>query len=256
MRKKEPASNIEWKHWGKEDPLFGVAAWPGKGKNDVAPWTDEEFYRLGESDWNTFYSLWLSYGLNLESCLEIGCGAGRLTLQLAKSFQMVTAVDISEGMITRAQQHISSPNVRFLLVDGSSFPLEGRAFSAIFSTHVFQHLDSQEYATRYFAEIWRVLQPDGTLMIHMPVYEWHPRTPKLVHLIFHLSEGLYDLKIRVNRTLIRFGINRTLMRMVYFPFSYVRDTLHNLGFTGVEIRIFLPVGAAVPQPFVMARKPK
>ena len=75
MTRKEPESNIEWKHWGKTDPLFGVAAWPGKGKNDVTPWTNEEFYKLGETDWNIFYALWQSYGLNQESCFEIGCGA-------------------------------------------------------------------------------------------------------------------------------------------------------------------------------------
>jgi len=34
---KEPKSNLEWKEWGRNDPLFGVASWPGKQKGGSAP---------------------------------------------------------------------------------------------------------------------------------------------------------------------------------------------------------------------------
>jgi 2-polyprenyl-3-methyl-5-hydroxy-6-metoxy-1,4-benzoquinol methylase len=97
---KKIASNKEWKKWGETDPLFGVASWQNKARDGSSPWTDQEFYQLGASDWGDFSSHWEKYGLNRESCLEIGCGAGRITLQLAAYFNQVHALDISEKMMS------------------------------------------------------------------------------------------------------------------------------------------------------------
>ena len=55
-------SNIEWKKWGQVDPLYAVATWPGKQKGSEKPWTDDEFYALGASDWQDFHSKWQSFG--------------------------------------------------------------------------------------------------------------------------------------------------------------------------------------------------
>ena len=40
-----------------------------------------------------------SYGLNDRSCLEIGCGAGRLTRQLSGAFREILAIDVSSDMM-------------------------------------------------------------------------------------------------------------------------------------------------------------
>ena len=256
MPKSKPKSNIEWEHWGKTDPLFGVASWPGKQRGSTAPWTDDEFYKLGETDWKVFSTVWKSYGFDPTSCLEIGCGAGRLTMQLANSFHQVLAVDVSREMIAYAEQNITSPNVAFNVVDGIHLPAEDSSVSAVFSTHVFQHFSSIDYATQYFQEIARVLRPNGTMMIHMPVYIWHPRTPAALRFLFQLSEQWYGFKIWANRILINLGINRSLMQMIHFPVTYIQKTLLQLGFTDVEIRIPLTGDGDALQPFVMARKPE
>jgi SAM-dependent methyltransferase len=110
-------SNAEWKQWGKDDPVWGVASWASKRKNGVSPWTEEEFYALGQSDWRDFLGHWRQYE-SAQNCLEIGCGAGRITKQLAMSFDHVYAVDVSEDMISRAQKVVESGNVEFSVVDG------------------------------------------------------------------------------------------------------------------------------------------
>ena len=46
-------SNTEWELWGKSDPLYGVASWAGRERGGENPWTDEDFYALGE-DWLDF----------------------------------------------------------------------------------------------------------------------------------------------------------------------------------------------------------
>jgi hypothetical protein len=78
-------SNAEWKAWGKHDPLFAVSSWKGEGNDAALAWTDEEFYSLGEKDWADFKKRWEPYGITFRHCLKIGCGAGRITNQLAKT---------------------------------------------------------------------------------------------------------------------------------------------------------------------------
>ena len=51
-------SNVEWKKWGEVDPLYAVASWAGKQRGQSNPWTDEEFYELGRSDWADFVRHW------------------------------------------------------------------------------------------------------------------------------------------------------------------------------------------------------
>jgi 2-polyprenyl-3-methyl-5-hydroxy-6-metoxy-1,4-benzoquinol methylase len=101
-------SNVEWKAWGKHDPLFAVSSWKGKGKYEAMPWTNEEFYSLGEKDWTDFKKRWAAYGLAFQHCLEIGCGAGRITKQLANDFEHVTALDVSDDQIAYAKTHVTS----------------------------------------------------------------------------------------------------------------------------------------------------
>ncbi len=99
MKMMELQSNKEWKKWGETDPLYGVAMWKGKEKDGADAWTDAEFYQLGESDWGDFRRRWERYGVSSKSCLEIGCGAGRITKQLSTYFDEVHAADVSDKMI-------------------------------------------------------------------------------------------------------------------------------------------------------------
>src|SRR5688500_10138510 len=94
MKVKAPASNIEWTAWAQEDPLYAVATCPGRNRAGGKPWSDEEFYALGKSDWEDFRGRWELYGLDRDSCVEIGCGAGRITRHMAEHFGVVHALDI------------------------------------------------------------------------------------------------------------------------------------------------------------------
>ncbi len=254
MKRADPPSNLEWKTWGKRDPLFGVAAWPGRQKGGPNPWTDEEFYRLGEAEWRVFEREWRTYGLHTQSCLEIGCGAGRITAQLVKIFDQVLAVDVSSEMIEYARQRIGRSNVQFFVTNGIDLPLNPHSVTAVFSSHVFQHLDSLYYVDQYFQHIMDVLAPGGTMMIHVPIYHWHPRTPSVLRWLFDMSERWYDAKVRLNRWFMRLGIQRQLMRMQYVPLSHLARSLSRMGWADIQVRILFGGGDQAFQPFVLARK--
>ncbi|MFC1879332.1 class I SAM-dependent methyltransferase, partial [Chloroflexota bacterium] len=52
-----------------------------------------------------------------KSILEIGCGTGKNTAQLAQIGDRVYALDFSEGMLMRANEKLGSENVSFLVAD-------------------------------------------------------------------------------------------------------------------------------------------
>ena len=247
------ASNIEWQRWGEIDPLYGVAAWEGKARGGGAPWTDAEFYELGRSDWEDFRRHWEHYGLNRAACLEIGCGAGRITMHLAKDFRQTHAVDVSEGMLSYARVHITDDSVTFHLSDGARLPLPDGAVTAVFSTHVFQHFDSLAHASAYFAEVTRVLAPGGSLMIHLPVHNW-PAMPAVFDLLYRLRTAVAQTKATLLRPLIARGKARPIMRRTSYPLPYLYATLPGCGLPGVEVRIIAPRSNRDPHPFVLARK--
>ncbi len=250
---RELASNKEWKVWGETDPLFGVATWDGRNRDGANPWTDEEFYQLGESDWNDFRVHWERYGLNVESCVEIGCGAGRLTAQLATYFSQVHAVDVSEKMIEYAKRHIKSPSVKFYLSNGTDFSLDDHSVSAVFSAHVFQHFDSLSVASDYFTEIARVLKPGGSLMIHLPIYKW-PAMPGVFGRLYAIHKQAADMKAHVKRWLMDYGMVKPIMKGLRYPLDFFYDVLPKIGFDDIEVSIFTTTSNQDPHSFILARK--
>ena len=247
----ELKSNAEWKQWGKDDPLWGVAKIAGKQKDGASPWTEGEFYALGESDWRDDLDQWRQYGINTLSCLEIGCGAGRLTRQIAMSFDHVYAVDVSEEMISLARKAIISANVEFSIIDGLHLPQSECSVKAIFSTHVLQHLDSVEVGFSYFREFFRVLDAGGTMMVHLPLYKFPYVGRFRVLMLFQYAvyRALDNIKTDIRR---RVGVR--MMRWTPYPLESLSLFLSNLGFKRVEFRIFPMTSNGDPHTFVFATK--
>lgn len=55
--------------------------------------------------------------IKFENCLEIGCGTGKNTEWLLTKGHKITAVDLSEEMLSIARKKIPNDNVQFLKVD-------------------------------------------------------------------------------------------------------------------------------------------
>lgn len=244
-------SNAEWKKWGKLDPLWAAVTWDGRQRSSRQPWTDEEFYALGEAQWANCARHWRDYGLTCGHCLEIGCGPGRMTLQLGRAFEQVTAVDVSDDQIDYAKARAEGLPVRFLLTDGVTIPLADATVDAAFSTHVFQHFDSRADALEVWREIYRLLRPGGTVMIHVPLFQI-PEA-KGSGLIRAVMCGLDQAKLLKAAALRRTG--RLLMRMLWYEKSWLVHELGRLGFTRVEFRTFDHGGKAGFHDFVFATKP-
>ena len=249
-------TNEEWKAWGKEDPLFGVAAWAGRRHGEDNEWTNVEFYDLGRSDWLDFSARWDRYGYNRECCLEIGCGAGRITKQLSEVFQLVHAFDVSDDVINYAQRYVTEKNVTWHVTDGTSIPLQDNLVSAVFSCHVFQHFPTQKDGIDQFEEIYRVLKKHGTMMIHLPLLHLPKITRKFSMLVrhqYHCYLTLASLKSNMRRWQMR-RVGKKFMHGIAYETPQLYEELKRIGFKKIEFVTFPMQSNDDLHPCVLATK--
>ena len=96
------------------------------------------------------------------TCLEVGCGPGRMTGALAERFDQVVAVDVSPAMLERARAAVSAPNVSFVAVSGERLDgVEDGSADTLVCYLVLQHLPDREVVEGYLREFARVLAPGG-----------------------------------------------------------------------------------------------
>jgi ubiquinone/menaquinone biosynthesis C-methylase UbiE len=250
-------SNLEWQAWGEKDPLFGVIPAAGRGRSDSSPWTDEDFYATGRIDWEELVERWRKYGLDESSCLEIGCGAGRLTQSIANNFATVYGVDVSEGMIAYARQHVGE-NTRLFVTDGVTLPLPDQSITSAFSFIVFLHFDSAQHTMAYFREIGRVLKPGGTMMIQLPLHSWPINVKPIVRYWFSSIHQGYMALRRAKAAYHRFWLARDnwspFMQSNSYEEHWLRSTLDAIGFAEIETCSFRMVRASSVYSWLFARK--
>ena len=97
------------------------------------------------------------------TCLEIGCGIGRLMRPIAQCCRCVIGVDLSDRMVGYATEHLADvPNAEVHLNDGCSLAMVADgSVDWVYSHLTFQHITLSEVVEAYLAEIARVLRPGG-----------------------------------------------------------------------------------------------
>jgi ubiquinone/menaquinone biosynthesis C-methylase UbiE len=225
-----------------------VATTEGKDRGGQTPWTAEEFLTMGAADFGDVLRHWQHYGLRPARCVEIGCGSGRMTKQLAVTFRSVLALDVSEHQIARAKELLGAGagNVDFRLVDAPVIPAPSASCDAMFSCHVFQHLSGKEAVAAYLREAYRVLRAGGSACFHLPVPGAHITSRQGA--LWYWARNLYK---RVKRAL---GI----MSIAEYHRYHARDVftwLTAIGFRDVELRIFAMASNGDYHSYFFVRKP-
>lgn len=240
--KDEPGSTAEWRAIGQgPDLLYEIIAWPEK----KGTWDPDEFYAMGRSDWADFRAHWHHYWPELGgTCLEIGCGVGRITHVLAEDFDFVIAVDVAEPMLERAAAAVPS-NVELHQVAGTSLPIGDGTVDGVFSVHVLQHLDDIGRVADSLREMYRVLRPGGTLMVHVNLAS---RPMPALRRIRH------RIGLRRNRRAIHRGGPHNYVTMNYYTMEDVWLLLDHVGFSDLELRVFPVRSNGYPHSFWFARR--
>jgi len=94
--------------------------------------------------------------------LELGCGTGRVLLEIAADGFPCTGVDASQHMLARLRAKSRFPNLRLVHAPMQRFDLPGERFGLIFSAfRAFQHLYTVEDQLACLACVRRHLAPGG-----------------------------------------------------------------------------------------------
>lgn len=123
----------------------------------VADWDAGRYHRLSEPqvEWGRRVLVRLAARPG-ERILDLGCGTGRLTVEISEvtGSGRVVGLDRSASMLKIAAQ---SPRIRVVLGDGAALPFAS-VFDAVVSTATLHWVKDHEAA---FASIHRVLRPGG-----------------------------------------------------------------------------------------------
>ncbi|HWQ48487.1 MAG TPA: methyltransferase domain-containing protein [Methanosarcina sp.] len=103
-----------------------------------------------------------------ERFLDIGCGDGKLSAEMAKNLPegYVLGIDLSEEMITFARNHYPQekfPNLAFMQANASELTFDSE-FDIVFSNAVLHWIKAPEAALKGF---WKSLKPGGIFLAQL-----------------------------------------------------------------------------------------
>ena len=108
-------------------------------------------------------------GISSGQILDVGCGYGFRTIQIAKKAGRlaVRAIDSDEEKISIAQQINSRSNINYRVASASALPYEKNTFDAILFFLSFHHVAQKKLA---LVEALRVLKKEGKIIFVEPEF--------------------------------------------------------------------------------------
>jgi SAM-dependent methyltransferase len=158
----------EWDELGTVDPLWAILA---DDQKKFGRWNLNEFFQTGSQEVEAVLARARSLGrpTQYSRALDFGCGVGRLSRAISRSFQVCVGVDISPAMVAMAKQ--LNPACEFyVLTEPNLNTFEHEYFDFIYSNIVLQHQPAESLVFAYISEFLRVLRPGGILVFQLPHY--------------------------------------------------------------------------------------
>lgn len=150
---------------------------------------------------------------NRTRILDVGCGAGFLSNELATHGLQVTGVDLSEESLVVAQKYDQTKTVVYQKADAFKLPFPDHSFEVITAMDFLEHVEDPESVIKEFS---RVLRPQGLFFFHtfnrnalaylviIKLVEWLVKnTPRNMHVLrlfikpSELSRYCVGAKLRV-----------------------------------------------------------
>jgi 2-polyprenyl-3-methyl-5-hydroxy-6-metoxy-1,4-benzoquinol methylase len=138
----------DWVALGEKEPYWGVVSHDRYRLGNLSQEAVEEFYRSGVSYVDLVFKTIrsrLDPRFAPRTALDFGCGVGRVTIPLARRCETVVGVDVSPGMISRAQERCASQsvaNARFV-VGGEAIERVSGTFDLVHTFIVLQHIPAR-----------------------------------------------------------------------------------------------------------------
>ena len=163
-----------WERQGESEPYWSVLTLD-RFRADSIHDTRANFYKSGVDSVTTFLKTLERNAINrasLTTCLEYGCGVGRVTTSLAQRFDKVVAYDISKSHLQIAERYMSELNQRNVtfchvgeLDDLITFP----KVDAVYSLIVLQH-NPPPLIRLIIRRLIQALNVGGVAFFQVPTY--------------------------------------------------------------------------------------
>ncbi|MBV6434775.1 MAG: Ubiquinone biosynthesis O-methyltransferase [Bryobacteraceae bacterium] len=108
--------------------------------------------------------------------LDIACGSGYGSAELAAVAGAVTGIDISSEAIAYAREHYTLPNLTFECSPADAIPRTDQSYDLIVAFEVIEHLEN---ASALLAEARRLLSPGGQFIVSTPNKLYYQETRAL-----------------------------------------------------------------------------
>lgn len=143
------------------------------------------FYLLPHKQFNKVIERFKVYRLN--KLLDLGCGSGRHSIELAKNGFSVTGVDFSQSAIDLAKKWARSEKLKINFLRANfhkKLKFQDNSFDGAIAIDSI-HYDSSESMTFTLKELRRIIRPKGLLFLTLPTQIGNPL---VTHLIFEKDE--------------------------------------------------------------------
>jgi 2-polyprenyl-3-methyl-5-hydroxy-6-metoxy-1,4-benzoquinol methylase len=165
----------QWEHLGGTEPYWSTVTQP---QNQMAQFDQhrEQFYASGSGACKTFLASLRRCGINpaqLNTCLEVGCGVGRVTGYLAEAFSKVIAADVSGQHLELAKAYLADrgiQNVELQHLHAIDQIREPAQVDVVFSIITLQHNPPPVMAWMLSSLLSR-LRAGGIGYMQMPTYK-------------------------------------------------------------------------------------
>ncbi len=108
--------------------------------------------------------------------LDIGCGTGYGSAELAQTAASVDAVDLSDEAIHYAREHYPLANLRFRTAAAGALPFPEAAFDLVTAFELIEHLADWDALLQ---EAQRVLAPGGVFLVSTPNRAYYAETRRV-----------------------------------------------------------------------------
>jgi len=109
--------------------------------------------------------------------LEVGCGTGRIMVEVANHNFLIDGADASGPMLAEAEAkfvHSEHEKPKLLLCEAADIPCEDHSYDMVYSIRLLNQTESPEYALRVVEEIVRITKPGGVCLIEF-INTYRPR---------------------------------------------------------------------------------
>jgi SAM-dependent methyltransferase len=165
-----------WHQFGEEQPFWSVLTAPEyrDQPEDVAI---DRFFASGKAEIERFVKALARLDQRLEgrrTCLEYGCGLGRVTRHLAPHFDRITGVDISAAHLSKARALAEDKGIEgidWMHLQSLDHLSELPEVDVIYSMIVLQH-NPPPVIERIIKTFARILRPGGIAYFQVPTYRF------------------------------------------------------------------------------------